>query len=121
MRELRFQPLGPILLVLLPGFASFSLLPWVEKTVTLVAADVDVDDDSGGAVSCPIGFGRAGGLPIVVPRERINDGYCDCPTTGEDEPLTSACSGIEYWAGRTPATEQDDDDTEDDDGDDPTR
>ncbi|GBG32290.1 Glucosidase 2 subunit beta [Hondaea fermentalgiana] len=30
----------------------------------------------------------------------VNDGYCDCPQTGFDEPGTSACSGL------TPATQE---------------
>lgn len=32
-----------------------------------------------------------------LPASRINDGYCDCWETGEDERNTDACAGIEYW------------------------
>jgi len=45
----------------------------------------------------------------MVPGEWINDGYCDCPLDGIDEPDTDACSGSANWAGidtagRIPAT-----------------
>lgn len=63
---------------------------------------VIVDASENDVIRCPIGFGRNNNEePRVIPQGWINDGYCDCPTTGEDEPLTSACSGIDYWSGRT--------------------
>ena len=34
-----------------------------------------------------------------VDPSKINDGYCDCPETGEDEPDTDACSGSTQWPG----------------------
>jgi len=34
----------------------------------------------------------------TIPKEYINDNYCDCPYTGEDEPNTSACSGSIQWS-----------------------
>lgn len=40
---------------------------------------------------------NAEGKMEQVPESRINDGYCDCWETGEDEPTTDACSGIDYW------------------------
>lgn len=50
-------------------------------------------------ITCASGF-----LPghfEVITSDRINDGYCDCPLTGEDEPHTEACSGalVGGWAG----------------------
>jgi len=33
-----------------------------------------------------------------IPEQSINDNYCDCPYTGEDEPNTSACSGSLNWS-----------------------
>lgn len=49
------------------------------------------------SISCPQGFGS--NKMMVIEASRINDGFCDCPTTGEDEPDTQACSGREEWAG----------------------
>ena len=34
-----------------------------------------------------------------IPKEWINDGYCDCPFDGKDEPDTNACSGSLSWPG----------------------
>lgn len=28
-----------------------------------------------------------------ISEEQVNDGYCDCPLDGSDEPHTNACSG----------------------------
>lgn len=41
------------------------------------------------------------GKPVVIEKDRINDGYCDCPFDGLDEPETQACSGsvVGGWAG----------------------
>ena len=47
-------------------------------------------------LKCPSGWGSA---EQEVPEDRINDGYCDCPTNGADEPNTEACAGHEYWPG----------------------
>jgi hypothetical protein len=49
------------------------------------------------SVACPAGWGS--NEDQVVPPERVNDGYCDCPTTGADEPETNACSGGASWHG----------------------
>ncbi|KAL3926756.1 MAG: hypothetical protein SGBAC_013345 [Bacillariaceae sp.] len=35
----------------------------------------------------------------VIPDSWINDGYCDCPFDGKDEPNTAACSGSTAWPG----------------------
>jgi len=34
---------------------------------------------------------------ISLPDDRIDDGYCDCPGSGSDEPNTEACSGLDAW------------------------
>ncbi|KAL7581221.1 hypothetical protein ACA910_006003 [Epithemia clementina (nom. ined.)] len=49
---------------------------------------------SHGQVECP---GETS--PKVIPADKINDGYCDCPQTGADEPETAACSGSYAWGG----------------------
>lgn len=49
-------------------------------------------------LECPVGWGE--NSPIIqIPTDRINDGYCDCPTTGMDETETNACSGSAHWPG----------------------
>ena len=45
--------------------------------------------------SCVTADGREN---TVVP---VNDNYCDCPSTGMDEPHTSACAGSRHWPGNT--------------------
>ncbi|CAJ1965675.1 unnamed protein product [Cylindrotheca closterium] len=39
------------------------------------------------------------GKEAVIPESWINDGYCDCPFDGKDEPNTEACSGSTSWPG----------------------
>ena len=41
-------------------------------------------------VECATGWGS---WNHKVSADRINDGYCDCPLDGSDEPNTNACSG----------------------------
>lgn len=49
-------------------------------------------------IKCASGWGQE---EQVIPSEWINDGYCDCPLDGLDEPGTEACSGsvVGGWAG----------------------
>lgn len=44
-------------------------------------------------------IGDGGGKLVNIPEDWINDGYCDCPMDGKDEPDTNACSGSQYWPG----------------------
>jgi hypothetical protein len=39
----------------------------------------------------------AEGQMVEVPESHINDGYCDCWETGQDETTTDACAGVDYW------------------------
>jgi len=80
---------------------------------SLPSASAEAADDAATktrGIKCPIGFGRTTASSAeeeartTIPDEWIDDGYCDCPTTGEDEPNTSACAGIEFWSGRTRTT-----------------
>ena len=52
-------------------------------------------------VTCAFGFAGSISSTRVISADRINDGYCDCPLDGLDEPDTEACSGalIGGWAG----------------------
>eukprot|EP00339_Tiarina_fusa_P008974 CAMPEP_0117085172 /NCGR_PEP_ID=MMETSP0472-20121206/59904_1 /TAXON_ID=693140 ORGANISM="Tiarina fusus, Strain LIS" /NCGR_SAMPLE_ID=MMETSP0472 /ASSEMBLY_ACC=CAM_ASM_000603 /LENGTH=802 /DNA_ID=CAMNT_0004814379 /DNA_START=185 /DNA_END=2594 /DNA_ORIENTATION=- len=52
---------------------------------------------------CATGWG-SGGDQVILP-EQINDGYCDCPLDGADEPDTQACSGSATWPGIKAAPE----------------
>jgi len=36
---------------------------------------------------------------MPIPESWMNDGYCDCPYDGNDEPNTNACSGSQSWPG----------------------
>jgi protein kinase C substrate 80K-H len=47
-------------------------------------------------LSCATGWK---GEVSEIPGEWINDGYCDCPFDGRDEPGTEACSGSSEWPG----------------------
>ena len=49
------------------------------------------------ALECASGYGRA----RKIPDSYVNDGFCDCPLNGADEPETEACSGapVGGWAG----------------------
>ena len=47
-------------------------------------------------LSCATGLD---GTETVIPEAWINDGYCDCPFDGKDEPNTEACSGSTSWPG----------------------
>lgn len=48
------------------------------------------------SLSCATGWN---GEIREIPSEWINDGYCDCPFDGKDEPETEACSGSSEWPG----------------------
>ena len=66
----------------------------------LVAAAVHVSaDDQGQPIRCA-GFANRSVLR-TLPASAINDGYCDCPHDGQDEPDTGACAGSVDggWAG----------------------
>lgn len=49
------------------------------------------------ALQCDIGWNQPNLQEI--PQDWINDGYCDCPLDGADEPNTDACSGSPIWPG----------------------
>jgi len=52
------------------------------------------------AIECNVGWGALRKLQMV-PEAWMNDGFCDCPIDGVDEPNTEACSGsgMGGWAG----------------------
>lgn len=61
--------------------------------VGLVALTVSAAADD---ISCASGWNKE---VRVIPADWINDGYCDCPLDGKDEPDTEACSGSNGWPG----------------------
>ena len=66
------------------------MMHWQRQTLFVVAlvisfALADLD--------CAIGWGKDASATHKVTVEQINDGYCDCPLDGADEPHTNACSG----------------------------
>lgn len=69
-----------------------------EFIVLLFVAALSTLSFASAAVSCQTGWGQSTNV-VQIPQARVNDGYCDCPTTGEDEKETGACAGFENWAG----------------------
>ena len=63
---------------------------------TLGAALLLCIASSATALTCESGYG---GALQEIPEEWMNDGYCDCPLDGADEPNTAACSGSGGWDG----------------------
>lgn len=53
------------------------------------------------ALQCATGW--KAGESREIPADWINDGYCDCPLDGADEPDTDACSGSQAWPGIAPS------------------
>lgn len=51
------------------------------------------------ALECVTEWG--GGATTTIPESKMNDNYCDCIHTGEDETKTNACAGIVNWSGIT--------------------
>lgn len=51
----------------------------------------------------PVDCLQVDGSVLVIPAERVNDDYCDCPSTGADEPGTAACAGSALWPGSSEA------------------
>lgn len=61
------------------------------------------------AVTCVVEYSM-NAKPVQLSKEQIDDGYCDCVWTGNDEPTTNACSGFASWPGTTllqPQSQQD--------------
>lgn len=54
---------------------------------------------SSAELSCATGLVDGNKAMTVIPDSWINDGYCDCPFDGKDEPNTEACSGSTSWPG----------------------
>ena len=81
-----------MLLMLMPVRYSADLLEDKESTV----------------ITCITSWGTGGTsrLPVELPPDRINDGYCDCLDTAADETKTDACAGVNNWDGlaTTPET-----------------
>ena len=77
------------------------IMPSVRASIAallLVAAAVSANDQ-GQPIRCA-GFANRSFLR-TLPASAINDGYCDCPHDGQDEPDTGACAGSVDggWAG----------------------
>jgi len=62
---------------------------------------LDVLVVSAADIICAKGWGGDDDVGVAIPTDWMNDGYCDCPLDGLDEPNTNACSGskIGGWAG----------------------
>mmetsp|Transcript_22642 Transcript_22642/g.53466 ORF Transcript_22642/g.53466 Transcript_22642/m.53466 type:complete len:803 (+) Transcript_22642:228-2636(+) len=76
------------------------LLPFLSFPLVLLlvgCAPRDTLADDGETITCLGGW--AGDAQQHIPKAWINDGYCDCPFDGKDEPNTNACSGSSGWPG----------------------
>ena len=108
-----------ILLLLASSRLESSSLPWPScLTVSSLVLPVDAADSGTSAVlKCSGGWDSLSSAEkmVEIPKSWINDGYCDCPYDGLDEPQTEACSGSSSWPG-VPAIVDDDDEDDDDDG-----
>ena len=62
-----------------------------------VADAAGIDEDKVKTITCRSGWN--GSSETIIPHEWVDDGYCDCPFDGKDEPNTNACSGSLSWAG----------------------
>lgn len=86
--------------VSLPSRPRIPSLPVVTLVLLVVVVQQTVQVES---LECVRGYGTgaAAGKKVTIPNDWINDGYCDCPHDGSDEPATGACSGslIGGWAG----------------------
>lgn len=87
----------------LGGLSSFSHHPlWV------------TGDKASEPIQCATGW-KSHDVKVIIPESWINDGYCDCPFDGLDEPDTDACSGSKDWPGVAPhASSSSDTDADDD-------
>ena len=74
---------------------------WMAILIIAIALPLPTRAD----LECAIGWGT--GMHRIS-EEQVNDGYCDCPLDGADEPHTSACSGSTVGAFTgIPAVSQD--------------
>lgn len=64
--------------------------------VTVVLAPAAVPVVTADTIQCATGWNQE---MKDIPQDWINDGYCDCPLDGADEPNTDACSGSRAWPG----------------------
>ena len=74
-----------------------SVTIFLAASLIIVAATVSADDQP--PIRCAAFANRS--VPRSLPASAINDGYCDCPHDGQDEPDTGACAGSVDggWAG----------------------
>ena len=109
-----------ILLLLASSLIDSSSLPWPSclpgssLVLPVDAADAGTNTDSGssGVLKCSGGWDSSSSAEkmVEIPKSWINDGYCDCPYDGLDEPQTEACSGSSSWPGVSGIGDDDNDD-----------
>jgi len=92
-------------MILLLSSLLGSSLPWSSfLTTTTHSLVLRVDAAADAALKCAGGWDSSSSSSSVekmveIPKSWINDGYCDCPYDGLDEPQTQACSGSSSWPG----------------------
>ena len=72
------------------------------NVILVVSASPSSSSSSSSSIQCRSGWST--NTQITISPSQINDGYCDCPYDGYDEPNTDACSGSMDggWAGISP-------------------
>ena len=89
-------------------WSSRSPSPILTHSSFVAATDSDeiVLECDGGWISNGDSGGKTRKM-LQIPKTWINDGYCDCPLDGLDEPDTEACSGSIAWPGIQSSTPDD--------------
>ena len=86
--------------ILLHRASLFVLMALLLLMPSCCSAAAAAAGDPTAVVRCRTAWGGIrGDDEQLVPPERVDDGYCDCPETGDDEPGTGACAGAGDWAG----------------------
>ena len=110
---------APMMLLLLspPSLLLESSLPWssfltLPLPLVLRVDAAAADDEPRATLTCAGGWdsSSSAGKMVEIPKSWINDGYCDCPYDGLDEPDTEACSGSSSWPGIISHSQADEDD-----------
>ena len=89
-------------LFFLPIAITLLLILHLNVILVVSASPSSSSSSSSSSIQCRSGWSTK--TQITISPSQINDGYCDCPYDGYDEPNTDACSGSMDggWAGISP-------------------
>jgi hypothetical protein len=93
-------------------FVLIMLAPGAVSTDTPADDTTTTTTDTSTTIQCATGWTNQ--QVKEIPQDWIDDGYCDCPFDGADEPNTGACSGSQAWPGivlpSAPVSEEEEED-----------